>query len=353
MTLDDLRFTSVLPSPRWQREAALRLLKLLGFYSLLSLGGALLLLLARGAIAWATGATGTTFVFGLIGGGTGAFLLHRWLIWARTPAPSPGGRHLAPPGKFERERGMSLKARIEESPWMYFLGAILGSFIAGISAYDFILRVAKLDVVRQGTYILQEDVRQKYVPLETFTKVDQELREIRKANGPAHSVREEAVESVPAKQESHGSTSPNIFQGGSGSIDVRINEGSSVKPPHYDEPSEKEMKEALLGQIKRRGGVVKDSNTVTTENMLAGIAIEIVEFEKLGCNVASYGAGYFCTYQIVSKPTFYSTEGTEAGDAHAEGVSMLMKFFMGGDTSTETATRRFTKAGGGWVASAE
>lgn len=101
MTLDDLRFTSVLPSPKWRREAALRLLKLLGFYSLLSLGGALLLLSARGAIAWAAGATGTTFVFGLIGGGTGAFLLYRWLIWARTIVPSRGSSHLSPPVKLE------------------------------------------------------------------------------------------------------------------------------------------------------------------------------------------------------------------------------------------------------------
>jgi hypothetical protein len=155
----------------------------------------------------------------------------------------------------------------------------------------------------------------------------------------------------PPKQESHGPNSPNIFQKGSGSIDVRIND--SVKPPSYDEPNDKEMREAFLDQIKKRGAVVKDSNTFATENMLAGISIEIVEFEKLGCNVASQGAGYFCTYRTVLKPRFYSTEGTEAGDAHARGVAMLMKFIMGGDTSTETATRRFTKAVGGWVVSAE
>jgi repressor LexA len=97
MILDDLRFTSVLHSPRWQREAALRLLKLLGYYSLLSLGGAFLLFLGKAAIASVVGTTAAPFIVGLIWGGAGAFLLYRWQISkVKTLWPSARRIHIFP-----------------------------------------------------------------------------------------------------------------------------------------------------------------------------------------------------------------------------------------------------------------
>lgn len=58
---------------------------------------------------------------------------------------------------------MSLKQRIEESPVIYFLGALVTGYLAGIGTYDAILRIAKLDTVRQGAYMLQKDIDRDYV----------------------------------------------------------------------------------------------------------------------------------------------------------------------------------------------
>jgi hypothetical protein len=58
---------------------------------------------------------------------------------------------------------MSLKQRIEESPVIYFLGALVTGYLAGFGTYDAILRIAKLDTVQQGAYMLQKDIDRDYV----------------------------------------------------------------------------------------------------------------------------------------------------------------------------------------------
>jgi hypothetical protein len=96
MTLDDLRFTAVLLSPKWYREAALRFLKLLGFYSLLSLGGAALLLFVRGVIGWITVPSVATLALGLMWAGIGALVFYWWLMML-IETPSAGLAYLLPP----------------------------------------------------------------------------------------------------------------------------------------------------------------------------------------------------------------------------------------------------------------
>ena len=51
-----------------------------------------------------------------------------------------------------------LKESVENHPLIWLLGVALASFLAGLGAYDWVLRVAKLEVVRSGTFILLEDL---------------------------------------------------------------------------------------------------------------------------------------------------------------------------------------------------
>jgi hypothetical protein len=118
------------------------------------------------------------------------------------------------------------------------------------------------------------------------------------------------------------------------------------------EPTEEEMKQAVIRAMQRRGATKRDDNTVSVDNPLAGSAVKIVDFEKLGCERAFYGVGYFCTYDITSSLTMYSNEGTADGDRHAQAVNTLIKIFSGGrDSFSETATRRFIRSKQGWIMS--
>jgi len=58
---------------------------------------------------------------------------------------------------------MTLKERVEDSPVIYFLGALLAGFLGGLGTYEAILRIARLDTVRQGTYVSQEELARGYV----------------------------------------------------------------------------------------------------------------------------------------------------------------------------------------------
>ncbi len=124
------------------------------------------------------------------------------------------------------------------------------------------------------------------------------------------------------------------------------------KPVAEAEPTEEEMKEALINSMVKRGGQRMPDGSVGVNNALAGSSIKIEELEKLGCKPAAYGAGYFCTYSVTTSVSMYSNEGTAAGDRHANGVNALLRFFNGGrNSNTETATMRFIRGKGGWVAS--
>jgi hypothetical protein len=58
---------------------------------------------------------------------------------------------------------MTLKERVENSPVVYLLGALLTGFLGGLGTYEAILRIARLDTVRQGAYVFREEVERDYV----------------------------------------------------------------------------------------------------------------------------------------------------------------------------------------------
>lgn len=174
------------------------------------------------------------------------------------------------------------------------------------------------------------------------------------------------------RQETFGNSSPNVMSEGDVNIkygdryqspdvkhegegDVNINYGFTEKKyPPYNEPTEKEMKNALIRAMQMRGGKLKTPDTIVSENSIAGMGVEILELEKLGCQPAKSGAGYVCNYRQTSRIAAYSTEGTSAGDQHARGVNTILKFMMGGrDTVSEIAKSRFLKSDIGWIASNE
>jgi hypothetical protein len=59
-----------------------------------------------------------------------------------------------------KEASMGLKERIENNAVVWFLGAVVACFLAGIGTYEGILRIAKLEVVSQ-------DRQQRYEMLVT------------------------------------------------------------------------------------------------------------------------------------------------------------------------------------------
>jgi hypothetical protein len=120
------------------------------------------------------------------------------------------------------------------------------------------------------------------------------------------------------------------------------------------EPTEEEMKEALIRTMQMQGGQRKPGDAVASENAIGGMTLKILEFEKLGCKPADRGAGYFCTYKHTSRLSAHSNEGTEAGERHADGVNMLLGAIMGGsNTRSGVVTRRFVQSKQGWMVSKE
>lgn len=85
------------------------------------------------------------------------------------------------------------------------------------------------------------------------------------------------------------------------------------------EPTEVEMKEAVVRMMVRKGANDRSDDAVSVDNMLSGLNIKIEDFEKLGCQRANYDAGYFCTYEKITSLTLYSNEGTTAGNNRARG----------------------------------
>lgn len=118
------------------------------------------------------------------------------------------------------------------------------------------------------------------------------------------------------------------------------------------EPTEEEMKQAVIRSLQKRGATKRGENSVSVDNAIAGSSYRIEEFEKLGCKPANYGAGYFCTYGITTSLKMYSNEGSEAGDRHSAAVNMLMRTLTGGrDSLYDTVTSRFIRTKQGWIMS--
>lgn len=142
-----------------------------------------------------------------------------------------------------------------------------------------------------------------------------------------------------------------IINTGEGGVHISTT-AQERRTPSYLEPTGVEMKSALLHEMQARGAVAKGPETVVFENPLAGMALDIVQFEKLGCAAAQSRPGYVCDYRYTYRVTAYSNEGSAAGDSHAQGVNLLMQLAMGGrDTQSGTTHRRFIKSGQGWVTS--
>ncbi|MEM8936396.1 MAG: hypothetical protein AAGC77_08325 [Pseudomonadota bacterium] len=125
--------------------------------------------------------------------------------------------------------------------------------------------------------------------------------------------------------------------------------GNTLAAPNYSAPTAAQMKQALQNSAVSRGASRSGENGVRVDNWIAGMSIEFEDFRKDGCSVASYGAGYFCTYTATTRLRAHSNEGTAAGDRHANAVNVLLGAMMGGSRShTDTTTRRFIKSGGVW-----
>lgn len=118
------------------------------------------------------------------------------------------------------------------------------------------------------------------------------------------------------------------------------------------EPSEEEMRQAIIRTMQMLGAQKRQDGSVGVDNPLNGMSVKIVEFEKIGCQRANYGAGYFCTYNITNSLAAHSNEGTADGDRHTQGVNLLIQMLNGGrNTVNETFTARFFKSKAGWITS--
>lgn len=115
-----------------------------------------------------------------------------------------------------------------------------------------------------------------------------------------------------------------------------------------DEPSEDEMKETLLRAMTERGGT-RTANGVEINNIIAGGRASLENFEKLGCAPPNYGPGYFCTFTFSASVTLHSNERSGSADRQIEAWNTLIRWLMGGNTMTETVTRKFVWIKDRWI----
>lgn len=123
--------------------------------------------------------------------------------------------------------------------------------------------------------------------------------------------------------------------------------------PEPVEPTEAEMKAALIRTMQKRGGQLKADGCVGADNPLAGMCGKITNFEKLeGCKPAAQGAGYMCTYNVTTSLTAYSNEGTPDGDKYGKAIDAFIGL-LGGKSINETRTSRFVRSKEGWIVSSQ
>jgi hypothetical protein len=117
------------------------------------------------------------------------------------------------------------------------------------------------------------------------------------------------------------------------------------------EPTETEMRGALELELAEKGNASRTPGEFRTENALSGMSVQLQDFEKLGCARAQGRAGFQCDYMVRMGMKMYSTEGSAAGDAHAEAVNNLMEMITGGQSASaqQNASARFVRARGRWV----
>jgi len=108
-----------------------------------------------------------------------------------------------------------------------------------------------------------------------------------------------------------------------------------------DEPSEAEMKEAVLQTMETRGGQRNSDGAIEAANPIAGVRIELSKFRKVGCAPPTFGPGYFCTYNVTIPVTFFGNDGSEATDKHMKAFNVLLGLFTNGVPVTERITSKF------------
>lgn len=121
-----------------------------------------------------------------------------------------------------------------------------------------------------------------------------------------------------------------------------------------DEPTEAEMKEALLTVMEAQGGKRTADGVMEISNIIAGVSIKMSNFEKLGCAPPNYGPGYFCSYNVNVSMTFLSKGGGERAERQMDSFNFLIQWLMGGNgIMTERVTKKFVWSKNRWVISNE
>jgi hypothetical protein len=139
---------------------------------------------------------------------------------------------------------------------------------------------------------------------------------------------------------------PNASPGAAGQVAGEKTQAS--KAPGSVEPTEAEMKEALLKMGVKQGGRRGPGDTLIFENIIAGVTYKIEKFEKLGCKSDGPGAVYECRYVITMSQSYHSNDGTEPGREQMAAWNLLMSG-VGANIADGVATRKFALSSEGWM----
>lgn len=120
-------------------------------------------------------------------------------------------------------------------------------------------------------------------------------------------------------------------------------------PALANEPTEGQMREAILRAMQNRGGSRSGDASVSVDNALSGMSLTFTRFKKIACEKATSRAGYNCDYEFTVRMDAHSNEGTAEGDRHAAGVNALMGLF-GPREESGTGSKRFVLSDSRWVA---
>ena len=117
-----------------------------------------------------------------------------------------------------------------------------------------------------------------------------------------------------------------------------------------DEPSEAEMKEALLRTVAAQGAQ-RIPEGIQMSNIIAGVRINFENFEKLGCTVPNYGPGYFCSYHVTMPMTFFANDGSAGTQNQLDAFNLLIRWLTNGMPITQRVTNKFVWRKDRWVVS--
>lgn len=129
---------------------------------------------------------------------------------------------------------------------------------------------------------------------------------------------------------------------------VHIGAGTGTS---YSEPSEDEIKQALLAALRRFGATEKGAGTLVVENASVGLSLQFIRIKKVGCGLATPLAGYVCYYKPSAAFDWYSNRDSPEAVARAERFNdVLQRVFPPRTTSNGVAfANRFVKNGDDWL----